>query len=140
MDKAIASIAGLHTLERYAPLYGLMQVGMFIIGCVFWVEASSGASSFSPVTWGDFAYSFPAQFWAFVNMFAAFVTLIGLINPVHRRMVAFGGCVHLCQHVALAYSAAMTGGDLAVALYASLLLIPIHLSMTAGALARWKLN
>lgn len=138
MDRALRSIAGMHTLERYAPIYGLVQLGLFMIGCAFWIDARSGTSEFSPTTWGEFAYSFPAEFWAFLTMTGACAALVGLINPVKRGMVLFGGGLHICQHVALAYSAALTGGDIAVALYAAFLLVPFHLSMFVGAALQWK--
>lgn len=132
------SIVGPHSLERYAPLFIVIQGLLFIVGCIFWIDASQGASAFSPTTWGRWAWDLSAEFWAALNMGASAICLIGLINPIHRKMVILGGSLHMLQHIGLSFSAFFTGGDVAIGLYASVFFLTLHMVMTAGAIAEWK--
>lgn len=133
----IETIVGPYSIERYAPLFLCCQGALFIIGAFFWVDAVNGSTAFSPETWGTFAYGLSAEFWAMMNMSAATISLIGLLNPVHRKMVVVGGSMHFMQHLGLSYSAFFTGGDLGVGLYASFFFMPFHMIMTAGAISKW---
>jgi len=138
IERLTHAVIGPHSLERYGPLLGVFQFCLLFIGAVFWIDASSGAQNFSATTWGAMAYAIDAEFWAMANMGASAIALIGLINPIHRRMVTIGGSLHIAQNLAISYSAAFTGGDMAVALYASILLITINTLMVAGAVSEWK--
>lgn len=133
----IDAIIGPHSLERYAPMFMVIQGLLFIIGCIYWIDAAHGSGSFHEQTWGSFAYNLSAEFWAMLNMGAATLTLIGLINPIHRKMVTIGGLLHCAQHVGLSASAFFTGGDLGVGLYASVFFLTMHMIMTAGAISEW---
>lgn len=132
------ALVGPHSLERYAPLFLVMQSLLFVIGCFFWVDAVKDSVAFSPETWGRMAYSLPAEFWASLCMGASMISLIGLINPIHRWMVIVGGSLQILQNTALSYSAFATGGDLAVGLYASIFFTTVHMLMTAGAISEWR--
>ncbi len=118
---------GRHTLARYAPLLCLMQVSLVIIGMIFWFDAMTGAHGFRVETWGRLAYQLPAEFWAFLNMAAASMTFIGLLDPIKRRLVMVGGSLHCIQFAVLGYSITMTGGEIPVGLYAGGFFLPIHM-------------
>lgn len=118
---------GVHSIGRYRPLLMWSQLALFFVGVFFWVGVSRGAATFTPETWGHFAYSLPAQAWAFWNMAASAITFIGIKRPTRRRMVVVGGLMNCVQFAALAYSAAFTGGDPAVSLYASIYFLPLHI-------------
>jgi len=126
------------SLDRYGPIYRMIEGCLFAVGILFWLDATNGQPGFSQQVWGDFAYSIPAVYWAAANMGAAAITLIGLINPVHKQKVLFGASLHIAQHAALSFSAVFTGGEYVIGVYASVLLLPLHIAMAAGALAEWK--
>lgn len=131
-------IVGPHSLERYAPMFQVVHALMFVIGALFWIDSMSAAKAFTPETWGQFAYTFPAAMWAGIIMLASSACLIGLIEPIHRRMVIVGGAVNVANYIAISYSAFLTGGDPAVGLYASVFFLPLNILMVAGALTEWK--
>ena len=107
-----------HTLARYRPMFMLIEMLLFFIAGVFWIVTDKSPETFSPATWGWFAYSFPAQMWASMLMVASFTTFWGLVRPPARGMIILGLLLHVTNYSALAYSAFMTSGDMAVSLYA----------------------
>lgn len=127
-----------HTLERYAPAYIFFQSILLAIGVYFWVASTTGVAKFSVETWGAFAYGLSAEFWSAMNMAASAICVIGLIDPIRRGMVVFGGLLHVAEYIGLTYSAAYTGGDIAVAIYASALLTSLNITMVGGAFVSWR--
>jgi hypothetical protein len=121
---------GTHSLGRYAPLLCGMQLSLFIVGSIFWVDAMMGARHFDPNTWGEFAYSFPAEMWAGWNMAASAITFVGMIDPIKRQIVIVGGTLHSLQFAILAYSITMTGGEIPVGLYSGAFFLPLHMWIT----------
>ena len=118
---------GGHSLGRYAPLLCGIQLSLFVVGTIFWLDATLGGQHFDPNTWGAFAYSFPAEFWAAWNMGASAITFVGLIDPIKRRMVVVGGVLHSVQFALLAYSITATGGEIVVGLYSGAFFLPLHM-------------
>lgn len=118
-----------NSIARYRPLLGWMQLTLFGIGSLFWVEATLGGQGFKAQLFGEFAFAFPAEFWAGLMMGASVITYIGLIKPVRYHMVIIGSLINLAQFLALSYSAFYTRGEFVVGLYASCLFAPIHLWM-----------
>lgn len=114
-------------LDRYRPLLSAMQVFLFFIAVLFWVEATTVNKAFRPEMWGDFAYQAPAQGWAAMMMAASAMSFVGLIRPIQRHMVIAGSAMHCFQFSVVSYSAAFTGGDFGVAIYASTFFLPLHL-------------
>lgn len=133
-----AAFTDRHTLERYAPAYILFQSITLAIGCYFWIASTLDAASFEPTTWGHFAWSLSAEFWAAVNMAASAICIIGLINPIRRSLVVIGGLMHIAEYIGLSYSAFYDGGDPAVGIYASALLMSLNIVMVGGAFVSWK--
>lgn len=107
-----------HTLARYRPLFMMMEAMLFAIAGTFWIVTDHAPEVFAAQTWGAFAWQFPAQMWATLLMLASFATFFGLVRPPARRLIYLGLGLHVVNYSALAGSAALTGGDLAVALYA----------------------
>jgi hypothetical protein len=136
--RKIEALIGRHSLARYAPLLQLIYGLKFIIGAFFWIDAMQGAKAFSPEVWGAFAYSYPAWMWAGILMLCSGATLVGLIEPIHRRLVFVGSGAMIVNYIAITYSAFLTGGDPAVGLYASVLLLPLSIVVFAGAVSEWK--
>jgi len=102
-----------------------INVLLFIIACLFWVDSITAAEGFKEATWGKFAYSYPAEMWAALMMAASAVTINGLMMPVKRWMVVAGAALHLTQFSIVAYSAIFTGGEFVVGIYAGLFFAPI---------------
>lgn len=139
MEKALGfSFAQRHTLERYAPAYIFVQSILLMIGCYFWIATKHAGIEFSPDTWGWFAWNLSAGFWAAINMGASAISIVGLINPIKRGMVVLGGAIHVAEYAGLSFSAFYTGGDPAVGIYASALLMSINITMVGWALVSWK--
>ena len=106
------------------PLLRWFQIGIIIIGLMFWVEARMQAEAFSSEVFGAFALHFPAELWAGAMASASLMIWIGLINPVKRWMVAVGAAIQTVQYLALGYSSIMTGGEMVVGLHCTLLFAP----------------
>ena len=125
-DRTIGWLAR-NGLARYRPMFMLAEVALFVIGCIFWVDANAGASSFTADVWGHFAYSIPATYWAAFNMGCSSLTLAGLIRPVRNWMVIVGAGLSCVQYLILAWSAVFDGGAAVIGMYASLFFLPLHL-------------
>ena len=103
-----------------------MQWGLFLIGAIFWIDASLHSQGFNLEVFGSLAYSIPAKVWAVACMSASAFCIIGLMKPVKRWMVCVGASSHCLQFVLISYSAVFTGGAYVIGLYASILLLPLH--------------
>lgn len=114
-------------LDRHRPLLLSLQFSLFVIGCLFWLDATTTGYGFTATTWGAAAYAIPAKIWAFSNMAASSMCIIGLLRPIKRWMVAAGSGFHCLQLFYLSYSAVFTGGTVVVGLYASIFFLPLHL-------------
>lgn len=125
-----------HELDRYRPILCMIESALFGIACLFWIDANTSAVGYSEETWGSFAYQFKAEFWAFIMMAGSAFSLIGLIRPIMRNMVTFGAVIQTVQFSLLSYSAAFTGGEFAIAIYASVLFVPLHFWLAIEGLHR----
>jgi hypothetical protein len=120
--------------NRYGPAFIAFEIGLLVIASLFWIMASNrGGMAFSPETWGDWACQYPAQMWAGLTMLGGTLTAMGLIHPANRWQIAVGGLVQAAQFTALAMSAAFTGGQLVIAIYAMVIFVPFHLLVIVGA-------
>jgi hypothetical protein len=116
-----------HSLNRYGPLLMMMQIALFAVGALFWIDARNGAQGFHENTWGWFAYQSPAEFWALMNLSAAFLTFIGLVEPRHRYSLIAGSVLHVVQFAGLSASILFTSGEAVVGLYAAMFFLPLHM-------------
>lgn len=113
-------------LSRMRAVFVPIQLQFFVVGLFFFFSAAGGHNQFLASTWGDFAYRFPATWWAGYGMAAAMITYRGLIIPMKHRLIIAGSAIHCAQFLAVAYSAAFTGGDVVIALYALVMFLPLH--------------
>lgn len=117
-----------------------IQVGLVVIGALFWVQALHSNDAFSADLYGDFALIFPAEFWAVSMAGPAAMIWVGLQNPIHRGMVAIGSFLQTLQFLALAYSAIATNGELVIGLFCSVIFAPLHLRICAEAIINARME
>lgn len=124
----------LHSLARYRPIAMAFEIGLFFIGVLFWIEARLSGEAFSASIYGNFALVFPAEFWAMIMMCGAAITVNGLIKPVHRKRIALGAIVQIFNFGFISASAAFTGGEFVIAVFASVIFLTPHLWLAAEGL------
>lgn len=107
-----------------------------LIGSLFWAQAQLQEEAFNVDTFGRFALMFPAEFWAAAMMAGSLLTFAGLMHPPKRWAIIAGSVVNALQFTGLGYSAIVTGGEVVVGLYASLMFAPASL-MTLWAAVRY---
>lgn len=117
----------INRMNRHRPFIMAIEAGLFAIGCCFWIETMLAGSAFTADIWGDLAYSIPAQFWALANMSVSALTLAGLMKPIKNWMVALGAGLSCVQYIVLSWSAIFDGGAAVIGMYASILLLPMHI-------------
>lgn len=122
------------SLDRYRPIWIMIEGGLLAIAALFWISIGLDVSAFSPDTWGEWACQFPARYWAAIMGVSATLTITGLIRPITARRVAFWSTVQALQFIALAYSATFTGGQFVIGVYSSVLFAPLHLVLAVQAL------
>lgn len=108
------------------PALSFVQICVFAVGSLFWLEAYHRPDAFDTAVFGEFAVRFPAEMWAGAMMGAAAIVWIGLQDPVKRWMVAIGATVQAIQFSLLAYSAIATGGEDIIGYWASVLFAPLY--------------
>lgn len=108
------------------PVLSHMQLALFVVGSLFWVQASMQDSAFSEAIYGEFALLFPAEVWAMAMMGPAAMVWIGLRRPVKRWMVAVGAAIQIVQFSALGYSALYTGGEPIIGIFCTVLFAPLY--------------
>lgn len=111
-----------------------LQLALFVIGSLFWLQAHTQDEAFSADLYGAFALQFPAEFWALAMMAPASMIWVGLRVPVKQWMVAFGAGLMTLQFLALGYSAIATGGEQIIGFFCTVLWAPLYLRMTWEAL------
>ena len=114
-------------LARMRSVFVPLQLQFFAVGLFFFFTSVSKPGAFSPETWGEMAYRWPASWWATYGMGAASITYYGLRIPMRHRWIIVGGLAHCAQFLALSWSAAFTGGDPVIALYATIMFLPLHI-------------
>lgn len=125
-----------NSLDRHRPMVMGMQVALFVIGCIFWVNTFTYNIAFEKQVWGGLAHAIPAKVWAASCMAAAALTINGLLKPIKSWMVAFGAAFHCLQFIVLSYSAAFDGGAFVIGIYASVFFLPLHLWLLIEAVRR----
>ena len=118
-----------HVFYLAQPVLSQMQLAIFAIGSLFWIEASMSGEAFNQDTFGAFVLMFPAEFWAGCMMGFAAMCWIGLRHPVQWWMVALGAGLQTLQYLALGYSAIMTGGEMVIGLHCTMFFAPIYARM-----------
>ena len=116
------------------PVLGHIQLGLFTVGALFWVQATIQEKAFSQALYGSFALMFPAESWAVAMMAPAAMVWIGLRHPVKRWMVAAGSLMQIVQFVALGYSALYTGGEPIIGIFCIVLFAPLYSRILGEAL------
>lgn len=113
-------------LERWlqSPFHLFFLLASALIGCLFWVQAILQHEAFNVDTFGRFALQFPAESWAGAMIVGSLLTFAGMMQPPRRWMMVAGSLVNVLQFSGLGYSAILTGGELVVGLYASLMFAP----------------
>ncbi len=132
VERAIDRIRGRDWLDQ--PALAFIQVCIFAVGSLFWLEAYHRSEAFDPSVYGEFAVRFPAEMWAGAMMGAAAIIWIGLQDPMKRWMVAIGASMQAVQFSLLAYSAIATGGQEVIGYWASVLFAPLHARMAMEAM------
>lgn len=110
-----------------SPFLAFFLAASAVIGCLFWVQATLQHDAFNVATFGEFALQFPAEFWAGLMMGGSLLTFIGLMHPPKKWAVVAGSLINAAQFTGLGYSAIVTGGEVVVGLYASLMFAPASL-------------
>lgn len=105
----------------------MFECGLFFIGALFWIEARLSGEAFAQDIYGRFALLFPAEAWAFLFMAGSAITINGLMKPVHHMRVTIGACIQFVNFSALTYSAAFTGGEFVIAVFASVMFATPHI-------------
>lgn len=118
-----------HTIERYRPIALMYQWGIFVIGALFWLDETLRGGGFNPEVYGLLAYSIPAELWAFAMMAASSLCIIGLIKPIARRQVFWGGLINSAFFAILVYSAIFNQGEFAVGVFASFFMVTPNLML-----------
>ena len=116
------------------PVLPWIQVGLVVIGAMFWAMASLREEAFDVGMYGEFALRFPAEAWAVAMMAPAAMVWIGLRDPVKHWMVAFGAALQVMQFCALGYSALFTGGEPIIGVFCVVLFAPLHAYILGAAL------
>ena len=116
------------------PVLGHIQLGLFTVGALFWVQASMQDQAFSEALYGQFALTFPAEAWAIAMMAPAAMVWIGLRHPVKRWMVAVGSIMQIVQFAALGYSSIYTGGEPIIGIFCIILFAPLYSRILGEAL------
>ena len=135
MTKAsVASILRRYSLDRHRPMLMVFEAVLFLIGALFWIQASLQPGAFNDAVFGRFALQFKAEVWAGLMMAGSTIAFIGLVKPIRRNMVAIGAAINAIQYAGLAYSSIMTGGEFVIGLHLVALFVPAHVWMTWEAL------
>jgi hypothetical protein len=116
---------GVRWLESPFLIFFLLTSAL--IGSLFWVQAALQDGAFNVDTFGRFALQFPAEFWAGSMMVGSLLTFAGLTHPPKRWLMIAGSVVNALQFTGLGYSAIVTGGEVVVGLYASIMFAPASL-------------
>ena len=127
MNALVQSLSRVYYLTQ--PVLSHMQLAIFAIGSMFWIEASLSGEAFSARVFGDFALQFQAEAWAGVMMAGSAMCWIGLRHPVKWWMIAVGAGIQTAQYLALGYSAIMTGGEMVIGLHCTVFFAPIFARM-----------
>jgi len=127
MEAIVRALALRHdSIEMNQWVSRWMQVGLYIIGASFWVDARMGHDSFDTAIYGRIATSIPAEIWAGAMMIGAALCFVGLVNPIKRRLLFAGGLINAVQFLLLAASAICTGGELVIGLFGSIFFAPFY--------------
>jgi hypothetical protein len=132
MRKAVDAIRRRDWLDQ--PALSFVQICVFAVGALFWMEAYHRPEAFDVAIFGEFAVRFPAEMWAGGMMGAAAIVWIGLQDPVKRWMVSIGAGIQTVQFTLLAYSAIATAGEDIIGYWASVLFAPLYARIALEAL------
>lgn len=114
-------------IDRFRPALIGMEMALFAIGLLFWLDTQTGGDNFSPETYGAWACSLPAEMWAGVMLAGGVLCVSGLMHPVTRWRIVVGALVHVVQFTALSFSAILTGGQFVIAIFPLLFFVPLHI-------------
>lgn len=120
-------------LETLRTAWLAMEIALLVVGLLFWATLMFGVSAFSPETYGTWACALPALGWAAVQIIGSALIIYGLMRPINHRPAMWGALIHAAQYQALALSAMLTGGQVVIAIYPSVLFVPAHLVLAVEA-------
>jgi hypothetical protein len=123
-----------HSIQRYRPVFMMFQIGLLIVGSLFWINAKTYDQGFSAEIYGTFALQFPAEMWAAIMMAGSAITWLGLIKPIRHKTIITGSLINALQFAALSYSAAFTGGEFVIAVFASIIFMTPHIWLAVEAM------
>jgi hypothetical protein len=121
------------SIDRFRPVLIALELGLLLIGSLFWIDTMMGGDSFSPKTWGAWACKWPAEFWAAVMIGGSVSTISGLMHPVTRARIVAGSVLNVLQFLALALSALLTGGEFVIAVFSLIFFVPMHVVLALEA-------
>lgn len=116
------------------PVLGLIQIGLILVGSMFWMMAVNQDRAFSAELYGEFALRFKAEAWALAMMCPAAMIWVGLKHPIKRWMVVIGSALQIVQFTALGYSAMFTGGEPIIGVFCNGFFAPLFAYMLMEAL------
>lgn len=127
MNSLVQTLSRAYYLTQ--PVLSQMQMAIFAIGSMFWIEATLQGEAFSAQVFGEFALRYPAELWAGTMMAGSAMCWIGLRHPVQWWMIAAGAGVQVVQYLALGFSAIQTGGEIVIGLHCTVFFAPIFARM-----------
>lgn len=127
MNALVKQLSQVYYLTQ--PVLSHIQLAIFAIGSMFWIEASLSGEAFSAHVFGRFALEYKAEVWAASMMAGSALCWIGLRHPVKWWMIAIGAGIQTLQYLALGYSAIATGGELVIGLHCTVFFAPIFARM-----------
>lgn len=98
------------SIARYGPVFMAFNVVFLGMACSFWVDAVKSPETFSAAIWGAMAYRVPAEIWALALMASTVITILGLMHPRHRGMIAIGSFATATVQAMLEFSILESGG------------------------------
>lgn len=99
---------------------------LVLVGLAQWVFAVLHAQPLAVDTWGRAALLLPLEAWALAMTLGSLSVFLGLLYPPNVRLIRIGCFVQITHIGLLGVSAATTGGDPVVAVFAFGLLVPLH--------------
>ena len=132
--KGAESLITPNAMVKHRGLWVAFLCSHVFVGCVFWAQLMfNGTSALSPDTWGNWACILPAEVWASVQIVAAMMGLVGLIDPPRWRLVAAGSILNAFQFQALALSAILSDGQTVIGVWPCAMFVPAHILLATEA-------
>lgn len=118
-------------VEHHREFLILMEMIPMLVG-IYTIATGGGESIFTPNTWGTILTDIEAVKLGQINVLCCAMVLIGLIRPIHWRMLVAGSSLQVVHFGFIAYSCLYSGGDIAVGIYAIIAFTLPHLALAVA--------